>query len=183
MKNLIISILAVVLTGYLVYEAYGPKESPAKIVEHKIAEIEAETEEIVKKEVIPYTDLIRAIIYVESKGDDLAVNKSGATGCMQIKPIMVREVNRILYKIGETRQFTLFDRYSRVKSIQMFNIWRQYHHPDDSDEVIARCWNGGTNGHKMEATKKYWCKIQRLLNSYNEIGLTKPDSERRSPRK
>jgi hypothetical protein len=171
MRNLIVATLAAVnatTIGYLTYRAYGPKERSSEIAEVKIVEIEEQTEELIKTEVIPYTDLIRAIIYVESKGDDLAVNKSSATGCMQIKPIMVREVNRILHKIGETRQFTLFDRYSRSKSIQMFNIWKQYHHPSDSDEVVARCWNGGGNGYKMKSTERYWNKVQRILKSFSE---------------
>jgi hypothetical protein len=68
--------------------------------------------------------LISAIIQVESGGDTLAYNsKEDAVGCLQIRPIMVREVNRLLGKDS----FTLSDRRSKVKSIQMFNILRSAH--------------------------------------------------------
>jgi hypothetical protein len=47
--------------------------------------------------VIPYTNLILAMIDYESTNNDMAVNDStNAVGCLQIRPIMVREVNRIL---------------------------------------------------------------------------------------
>ena len=43
--------------------------------------------------------LVNAIIYVESRGNDSAIGDRGkAVGCLQIHPICVREVNRILRK-------------------------------------------------------------------------------------
>ena len=39
---------------------------------------------------------------------------------------MVREVNRILAILGDDKRYTNKDRYSRVKSIEMFIIWRDY---------------------------------------------------------
>jgi len=111
------------------------------------------------------TELEKAIIQVESSGNDLAVNqRTNAVGCMQIRPIMVREVNRILSLKGEmNKRFTYDDRLSRAKSLDMFRIWRDYHHSDDTDEVVARCWNGGTRGDQMEATIKYWNKVKKLI--------------------
>ena len=101
--------------------------------------------------------LISAIIQVESGGDTLAYNsKEDAVGCLQIRPIMVREVNRLLGKDS----FTLSDRWSKVKSIQMFNILRS-HLKGASDEQIARVWNGGYNGHKKQSTIKYWQKVKK----------------------
>ena len=42
---------------------------------------------------------VDAVIYVESRGNDSAVGDNGsAVGCLQIHPIMVREVNRLLAK-------------------------------------------------------------------------------------
>jgi soluble lytic murein transglycosylase-like protein len=103
--------------------------------------------------------LIAAIIQVESGGDTLAYNsKEDAVGCLQIRPIMVREVNRLLGKDS----FTLSDRWSKVKSIQMFNILRS-HLKGASDEQIARTWNGGYNGHKKQSTIKYWQKVKKQI--------------------
>ncbi len=110
------------------------------------------------------TDIISALIYVESRGNDSAYNDSeNAAGCLQIRPIMVREVNRILKKTGREERFDLDDRWDRDKSLNMFNIWREYHHPNSTDEVIARNWNGGPNGFNKESTLKYWKKVRGRL--------------------
>jgi soluble lytic murein transglycosylase-like protein len=103
--------------------------------------------------------LIAAIIQVESGGDTLAYNcKEDAVGCLQIRPIMVREINRLLGKDS----FTLSDRWSKAKSIQMFNILRS-HLKGASNEKIARVWNGGYNGHNKQGTLKYWQKVRNNL--------------------
>ena len=109
--------------------------------------------------------LIAAIIQVESGGDTLAYNlKEDAAGCLQIRPIMVREVNRLL---GED-SFKLKDRWSKAKSIQMFNILRS-HLKGASDEQIARVWNGGYNGHNIPQTMQYWLKVkQYTLNNIKQ---------------
>jgi len=104
--------------------------------------------------------LISAIIQVESGGDTLAYNsKEDAVGCLQIRPIMVREVNRLLGKDS----FTLSDRRSKAKSIQMFNILR-LHTKNPTNEKLARNWNGGYTGHKKQSTIKYWNKVKNNLN-------------------
>ena len=101
--------------------------------------------------------LIEAIIEVESGNDTLAYNsKEDAVGCLQIRPIMVREVNRLVGKDS----FTLSDRWSKVKSIQMFNVLRS-NIKEASNEKIARVWNGGYNGHKKQSTIKYWQKVKK----------------------
>jgi hypothetical protein len=59
--------------------------------------------------------LIAAIIQVESGGDTLAYNsKEDAVGCLQIRPIMVREVNRLLGKDS----FTLSIDGARLKAFR-----------------------------------------------------------------
>ena len=109
-------------------------------------------------------DITSALIYVESRGNDRAYNSSEeAVGCLQIRPIMVREVNRILKKTGKEERFDLEDRWDREKSLEMFHIWREYHHPNSTDEVIARNWNGGPNGFNKESTLKYWKKVRGRL--------------------
>lgn len=111
--------------------------------------------------------LIEAMIQVESRGDSLAVGdrhlEVPSVGVLQIRPIMVKEVNRILKKYSEPAKYTLEDRYSREKSIEMFRIWKAWHHSQSTFEKIARCWNGGPNGHKNPATLSYWNKVQAYL--------------------
>jgi len=109
--------------------------------------------------------LIAAIIEVESGGDTLAYNsKEDAAGCLQIRPIMVREVNRLLGK----DKYTLKDRWSKAKSIEMFNILRS-HLKGASDEEIARTWNGGYNGKNIPETMRYWNKVKKYtLNNIKQ---------------
>ncbi len=111
------------------------------------------------------SDIVSALIDVESAGNDSAYNSSeDAVGCLQIRPIMVREVNRILRKQGGTFRFELEDRWDREKSLEMFHIWRTYHHPDSDNETISRNWNGGPDGYKKESTVKYWKKVKGRLD-------------------
>ena len=107
----------------------------------------------------PVDPLIMAIIQVESGGDTLAHNiKEDAAGVLQIRPIMVAEVNRLIGKDS----FTLSDRWSVHKSIAMFNVIRS-HTPNPTNEKLARNWNGGWQGYKKKSTLKYWNKVRKLL--------------------
>jgi len=105
--------------------------------------------------------LLNAVMAVESNFDTMAYNKKeNAAGCLQIRPIMVREVNRLL---GEDK-YTLKDRWNKAKSIEMFNILRS-HLKGASDEEIARTWNGGYNGKNIPQTMQYWIKVRKYTQS------------------
>jgi len=113
--------------------------------------------------------LVNAIIMVESRGNDSAVGDrhlvgNEAIGVLQIRPIMVREVNRILRIQKSERRFDLKDRFDKNKSIEMFLIWKNFHHKNSDAETIARNWNGGPNGYKVNRTVKYWNKVKQQLN-------------------
>ena len=117
--------------------------------------------------------LLEAMIQVESRGVENSVGDKHlgkpSIGVLQIRPIMVREVNRILKKHKIKKKYSMDDRYNREYSIEMFYIWRFYHHPKASDEVVARCWNGGPRGWKRKSTKHYWNKVQKEIEiSKNE---------------
>lgn len=104
-------------------------------------------------------NLVNAVIHVESRGDTLAHNiKEDAVGVLQIRPIMVKEVNRIL----RFDKYTLQDRWDKEKSIEMFNVIR-HNTPNPTNEKIARNWNGGPNGYRKKSTLKYWQKVQQQL--------------------
>jgi len=112
--------------------------------------------------------LVEALILVESQGNASAIGDTHLTepsiGVLQLRPIMVREVNRILKRQKSERRYNLKDRFSRDKSIEMFMIWKNYHHPDGGFETIARNWNGGPRGYKNKRTEHYWAKVQLALN-------------------
>lgn len=111
--------------------------------------------------------LIEALIQVESLGNDSAVGDQHlgepSIGVLQIRPIMVREVNRILKKQKSEKRYKLKDRFSRDKSIEMFLVWKNYHHPEGGFETISRNWNGGPRGYKNKRTEPYWIKVQLEL--------------------
>lgn len=108
--------------------------------------------------------LIDALIWVESRGkEDAYCKREDAVGVLQIRPIMVKEVNRILRLQGSSDIYTLEDRWNREKSIQMFTVVANYHHETSSYEKIARCWNGGPKGLQKKQTQKYWRKVQKRL--------------------
>ena len=103
--------------------------------------------------------LIDAIIHVESRGDSMAYNAGeDAAGVLQIRPIMMREVNRLL----KENKYTLDDRWSKSKSIEMFNVIKA-HTTNPTNERLARNWNGGWNGYKKKSTLKYWNKVKTQL--------------------
>ena len=117
-------------------------------------------------EPIPIDTLLNAVMAVESNFDSMAYNsKENAAGVLQIRPIMVREVNRLL---GEDK-YTLKDRWSKAKSIEMFNVIRS-HLKGATDEEIARTWNGGYNGKNIPQTMQYWNKVKKYtLNNIKQF--------------
>jgi hypothetical protein len=109
------------------------------------------------------THLLSALIMVESSDYDSAYNASeDAVGCLQIRQTMVNDVNRILRRQGDELRFTYDDRWSRSKSIKMFEIYCK-HYGLTSAEEIARCWNGGPRGINNPATVGYWNKVKNKM--------------------
>lgn len=108
------------------------------------------------------TRLIAAIEMVESGGKADAVGDGGkAVGILQIQPVMVEDVNRIL----DEERFTLADRLDVGKSREMFRVYTEHYSAGRADEVKARRWNGGPRGERKAATLKYWQKVQKHLNA------------------
>lgn len=110
-------------------------------------------------------ELITALIKIESGGDPQAVGDGGmAVGVLQIHPIMVTDVNRIIRQGGNFHKYTLDDRVSPIKSVSMFQIYTTHYSKGASDEVIARRWNGGPKGDTKSATLPYWVKVKAELS-------------------
>ena len=136
-----------------------PLQPLTPYIQVKEIEIEKQKPLLITKK--PNKSLVDALIVVESSGNPKAFNKKeDACGCLQIRPIMLREVNRILKKQDSKQRFTKEDRWDCEKSKEMFYIWARYHHENSSDEVIARNWNGGPRGYKKQSTEYYWHKVQ-----------------------
>ena len=105
------------------------------------------------------TNMISALIFVESSGNDSAYNASeDAVGCLQIRKTMVDDVNRIL----KNKIYTYSDRWNRTKSIEMLKIYCN-HYNLNTPEHIARCWNGGPKGLAKPQTVNYWSRVKNKM--------------------
>ena len=156
---------SIILIGLLCTSVNQPEQMLYEIERLPIEEIKIEHKEQIKPIVRDLEDLIEAMVWVESKGDPKAfARRENAAGVLQIRPIMVNEVNRILNIKKDDRFYTLDDRWNEEKSIEMFYVFVDYYHKDSSYEEIARCWNGGPKGLQKKQTKRYWKKVQNTLN-------------------
>jgi len=110
-------------------------------------------------------DILEAIMFVESRNNDSAyASGEDAVGCLQIRKCMVDDVNRILKRKKSNISFTYNDRWSRKKSIEMFNIFITYYNLNTAEEM-ARGWNGGPKGMNKTTTLRYWSKVEAELMS------------------
>ena len=108
--------------------------------------------------------LVQAIAQVESGGDSQAHNRDeNAVGLLQIRPIMVAECNRILKKQGSPVRYTIDDRWTPERSIEMFWIFQRYWNPEMDAETAARMWQGGSNYTKTVRNNAYWQKVRRWI--------------------
>lgn len=99
--------------------------------------------------------LIEALIQVESEGDRFAVGKANDVGVLQITPIYLKEVNRIL----QEDVYTLSERTDIDKSIEMFEIYQSRYNPGKSIEKAITL-------HNPRAGKSY---LNKVLSEFNKI--------------
>ena len=124
------------------------------------AETAVETE-TASTEDFDWEPVMQAIIQVESEGNAKAV-KGNSCGAMQITPILVAECNQILKKRNSKKRFTLRDRFSLVKSKEMFELIQSYFNPLNDIERAIRSWNGG-NKYSVKRTQRYFEKVMKHL--------------------
>ena len=108
-----------------------------------------------------WSRVLKAIAYVESKNNPKAVC-GDQVGLLQIRPIMVKDCNRILEKRGSRKRYTLRDRYSVSKSKEMFILYQSHYNPKGNVERAIRLWNGG-NGYSIRATQGYYTKVKNQM--------------------
>lgn len=104
--------------------------------------------------------LLSALIQVESGGNDLARGRHGELGALQIKPILVRDVNRLTGAHYTHSQMT-----NRAVSIAIANAYLAHYGKNLSDESLARIWQGGPNGHRKSSTRAYARRVMRELGN------------------
>jgi len=109
-----------------------------------------------------WNPVMEAIIKVESEGNPRAVS-GNSVGAMQITPILVKECNNVLRKLKSKKRYTLNDRYSVVKSKEMFLLIQNYFNPENNVEKAIRSWNGGRN-YGIKSTNRYYRKVLARMN-------------------
>jgi len=106
------------------------------------------------------SNLITALIAVESSGNDLAIGDQGrALGPLQIHRGVVLDVNRITGSHYRWEAMT-----NRAQARAVCEAYLKHWGKGKTTEEQARIWNGGPQGHKKKtATQAYWNKVEKHL--------------------
>ena len=105
------------------------------------------------------SNLISALIIVESSNNDLAVGDQGrAIGCLQIHKAVVADVNRITGSNYRHSEMT-----NRVAARAVCEAYLTHYGKGATTEQLARRWNGGPTGDRKSATEAYWAKVKKHL--------------------
>lgn len=102
--------------------------------------------------------LLSALIQIESNGNDHARGRHGELGALQIKPIMVRDVNRIMGTHYVHAQVT-----NRATATFIAHSYLSHYGRNLSDESLARLWQGGPKGLRLSSTRAYGRRVMREL--------------------
>jgi hypothetical protein len=110
------------------------------------------------------SEKLEAIKMRETTGGTNLCNPAepNAVGILQIYPIMVKDVNRIL----GYEKYQMSDRQSEKMSIEMFWIYQNRYNPSHDFEKMCRIWSGGPKGMKKQSTIMYY---QLALNNLCEV--------------
>lgn len=105
------------------------------------------------------TNLITALIAVESGGNDMAIGDNGrALGPLQIHRGVVIDVNRITGSHYRHQDMT-----NRVQARAVCEAYLKHYGRGASTEQLARRWNGGPAGDRKQATEAYWARVKKHL--------------------
>jgi hypothetical protein len=121
---------------------------------------------------VTLNEVIIAIEKVESNQNPYAINKKeNALGCLQIRPIMIADYNRITGQ--DLPHDVAFNRAMAYMIIQeiFFHYMKGIEKPNAKH--LAFIWNGGgsawrrvdspKNDRKQEMLESYWIKVQKHL--------------------
>jgi hypothetical protein len=105
------------------------------------------------------SNLISALIIVESSGNDMAIGDNGrALGPLQIHRSVVLDVNRITGSHYRHQDMT-----NRAQARAVCEAYLKHYGRGASTEQLARRWNGGPSGDRKQATEAYWAKVKKHL--------------------
>lgn len=105
------------------------------------------------------SNLISALIVVESSGNDLAIGDNGrAVGPLQIHRGVVQDVNRFTGSNYRWESMT-----NRAQAREVCAAYLTHYGRGATTEQLARRWNGGPTGDRKTATVDYWRRVQKAI--------------------
>ena len=105
------------------------------------------------------SNLISALIIVESSGNDLAIGDNGrAVGPLQIHRGVVQDVNRFTGSNYRWEAMT-----NRAQARAVCQAYLMHYGRGATTEQLARRWNGGPTGDRKTATVAYWRRVQKEM--------------------
>lgn len=108
---------------------------------------------------------IEALICIESSGNEFAVGSKNDVGVLQITPIYVKDVNRILGK----KAYTLSCRTDALKSLEMFAVIQEHYNPQKSIEKAIKLHNPLAPDSYREKIVNKMEEIKRNTQGHNNI--------------
>ena len=115
---------------------------------------EAIIKRITKEKMI--NDIISRIVIIESQNDPKVYNsKENAIGLLQIRPIMIREINQLI----KQDKYQHEDSWCPELSVEMFITYQEIVNPTWDQELAAKRWNGGRRGERNPNTEIYYQKF------------------------
>jgi hypothetical protein len=121
------------------------------------------------------SNLISALIIVESSGNDLAIGDQGrAIGCLQIHKAVVADVNKFTGSHYRHQDMT-----NRAKARAVCEAYLTHYvtekrigrKPTIAD--FAKVWNSGPDGFKETCSDKYAAKVQLQTTKQNDNYIEK----------
>jgi len=107
-------------------------------------------------------DLVRAIIYAESKGKPDVVSRRGALGLMQLMPVTMNSMGA-----GNP-----FDPEQNIRAGIRYISWLIKYHSDDDEKNLLWAWNAGpekfNRGIIPDETKKFIVEVLSVKKSLKE---------------
>jgi hypothetical protein len=100
---------------------------------------------------------VEALIWVESNGISDAIGKTNDAGILQITPIYVKEVNRLM----KHQKYNLQDRFSPEKSMEMFEIINDFKNPEKDIKLAIKI-------HNPRAPESYERKIMAKMKEIKQ---------------
>lgn len=152
------SIFAIATGIALAYTIYYTPYRLEKRVTPEVEDIEKIEEEDTTQadlELLQWETMKQALIIMESEGDPNVVGKTQDLGILQITPIYVEQVNKIL---GEPR-YTLSHRLNVEASLEMFEIYQNHFNPERDIIKAIQLHNPGAGP---------WY-LSQVLDLYNEL--------------